>query len=583
MMKAERLSAVFLCVLCLAETSVARQTASAVPRAIQQNPQRFQPAWSAAGIVVAEEQVAAQVGAEMLRAGGNAVDAAVATGFALAVTLPRAGNLGGGGFMVLWLQQERKALAINYREMAPAAASRTMFLDAQGEVDKTLATKHYLSAGVPGTVAGLVLAQQQYGKLSLAQVMKPAIRLATEGIVVTRALSQSLSSSRDHLQKDASSMRKFFAADGGALLPGQRWRQPALASSLTLISEQGASAFYEGKIARQIVAAMAEHGGLVTLQDLKNYRAKITATVEGRYRGYRVFSMPPPSSGGITLITMLNILEHYDLAKIGNNNAEYFHLLTETMNLAYNDRNYYLGDADFVDVPQRRLTSKSYGKQLAKRINRQQHTPAKEISHLKRNDKESNDTTHFSVIDKEGNMVANTYTLNWSYGSGFTVPGAGFLLNNEMDDFAAKPGSANSYGLVQGEANAVAAGKRPLSSMTPTLLLDPRGRPFLVTGSPGGSRIISTTLQVILNRVDHGLNLAESVSLPRVHSQLWPEVLSYEQGVSSDTLRQLEAKGHRLQLFNAMGSANSAEFLPEQGGSLGAADPRRGDAMAVPQ
>nr|WP_199911606.1 gamma-glutamyltransferase [Dongshaea marina] len=441
--------------------AVARAGVPEVVPAIQESRQLYHPVWSPGGMVAAQEAVAARVGAEILKAGGNAVDAAVATGFALAVTLPKAGNLGGGGFMLVWLAKEHKAVAINYREMAPLAATHDMYLDDKGKVNRALATRHYLSSGVPGTVAGLVLAQHKYGKLTLKQVMQPAIKLAEDGIIVTRELSESIDAASGLLKQDPSSRHKFFTKEGKALPPGTLWKQPQLASTLKLIAKEGASAFYQGKIAHQIVSAMEQHGGSITLKDLKEYQAKVVPAVRGTYRGYTVLSMPPPSSGGITLVEMLNILENYDLPVIGSNNARYFHLLTEAMNYAYNDRNYYLGDPDFVDIPQQKLLSKSYASTLVKKIDASKHTPAIKISYLKPVGLESNNTTHYSVIDQAGNMVANTYTLNWSYGNGYTVPGAGFLLNNEMDDFTAKPGAANSYGLIQGEANTIAPASAP--------------------------------------------------------------------------------------------------------------------------
>lgn len=546
---------------------------------IQETEQRFHPVQAASGMVAAQEAIAAQVGLDILKKGGNAVDAAVAVGFALAVTLPRAGGLGGGGFMLIWLNKQHKAVAINYREKAPMAATKTLFVNKDGEIDKDKLLGSYFSSGVPGNVAGLTLALQKYGTMDLEQVIQPAIALASDGISVSQGLAQALTRGHDWLVKSPASKRTFFKADGSAYQVGDNFKQADLARSLTLIQKQGAKAFYQGDIAKHIVEIMRANGGLLSKKDLQAYQAEIVEPVSGNYRGYKVFSMPPPSSGGVTLIETLNILEGFPLQQQGLHSAKSLHEYIEAMNYAYNDRNHYLGDPDFVDMPVSRLTSKSYAKSLRKKINLLRHTPAANISKVSAGNKESRETTHFSVIDKEGNMVANTYTLNFSFGSGYTVPGTGILLNNEMADFAAIPGKADPYGLVTGENNAIAPGKRPLSSMTPTIVLKPNGEPLLATGSPGGSRIITTVMQLLINVIDFHLNIASATNMPRVHSQLWPDQVFYEQGLSPDTIRLLQSMGHQLSRINAMGSLQTVEQAGKK--KLGAADPRRVGALAI--
>ncbi|MGJ3495137.1 Gamma-glutamyltranspeptidase precursor [Piscirickettsia salmonis] len=547
---------------------------------IQESSERFHPVWAAQGMVASQEALATKVGRDILAQGGNAVDAAVAVGFALAVTLPRAGNLGGGGFMLVWLNKEHKALAINYREKAPLAASANMYLDKEGNVDRHKITQTYLAAGVPGTVAGLTYALKKYGTMPLKQVIAPAIALARQGIRVTPDLASSLIQAKARLEKSPASQAIFFKKNNQNYQAGDLLTQGDLASSLSLIAQQGGRAFYQGKIAKKIVAAMKTHGGLITLADLKKYQVQELEPIVGHYNGYTIYSMPPPSSGGVTLIELLNILSGFPLKDLGLNSAQSIHLLVEAMNLAYRDRNHYLGDPNFVKMPLKRLASMQYADQLRQQIQWSYHTPSSKISAKKFDDPESYQTTHYSIIDKDGNMVANTYTLNYSYGNGHVVPGTGILLNNEMDDFTAKPGVPNGFGLVQGEANAVAPEKRPLSSMTPTLVLNPQGQPLLATGSPGGSRIITTVLQVLLNRFTYGLNIASSVAAPRIHSQLWPDVILYEQGISLGTLFKLQEMGHKLQPVDAMGSAQTVEKSQTRG-DYGVADPRRSGALAA--
>jgi gamma-glutamyltranspeptidase/glutathione hydrolase len=576
----------------------------AQPNLLQEASQRFHPLVSSGGMVAAQEAWAAAVGAQILRQGGNAVDAAVATAFALAVTLPQAGNLGGGGFLVLWLPHGSAAaaaeplpqaraigrgvtVAVNFREMAPLAARPDLFLRPDGTVDRERATRSLLSTAVPGTVAGLSLVQRRYGRLPLRVVVQPAVTLAAQGFPVGVELSESLQAAAPLLKADPSSARQFFKADGTAYRPGEILRQPLLAASLRRIASEGEAGFYRGPVAAALTTLMRQRGGLITQADLDRYRAQWLSPLQGQFRGYRVVTMPPPSGGGATLLQLLNVLAPLDLGRTGLNSAASLHPMVEAMNLAYRDRNRLLGDPDQVAMPLDRLLSPRYADQQRQRLRADRHRPAAELEAEASPLTGGTNTTHISVVDRDGGLVATTTTLNTAYGNGISVPGAGFLLNNEMDDFTAKPGAANAYGLRQGEQNAIAPGKRPLSSMTPTLVFTPAGEPLLATGSPGGSRIITTVLQVLLNRLVHGLNLASAVAAPRIHSQLWPDQIAMEQGISPDTQRLLEAMGHKLTLTFAMGSANSVEVRYDANsgrvprGSLGVADPRRRDAAAV--
>lgn len=554
---------------------------------LQESGQRFHPVHSSLGIVSSQERLASEVGAFMLRKGGNAMDAAVATAFALSVTLPQAGNLGGGGFLVFWHAPERKAYALNFREMAPHIAHRDLFLDADGEVSKNKEFFSLLSTGVPGSVAGLLKAQERFGRLSRVEVMAPSIQLADEGFVIYPQLADSLKRAFPRLSKDPTARSLFYRQvelpDGGPQwIPyqsGEQLRQPELAQSLNLISSKGTAGFYEGTTAHQIVALMNSQGGLIDYRDLTDFTAPWVEPVKGVFRGHTVISMPPPSSGGITLLQILRLIEPFDLESLGTNSADSIHLLTESMNLAYRDRNQFLGDPDQIDIPVRRLLSHSYIDSLRNQLNLSSHTSAVDLSGQAPLSSGVN-TTHLSVADRDGSLVALTTTLNFAYGNGIAVPGAGFLLNNELADFTAKPGVPNAYGLVQGEQNAVAPSRRPLSSMTPTIVLNQEGDSWLATGSPGGSRIITTVVQVLLNRIIHGLNLATSVATPRIHSQLWPDSLQLEQGFSPDTLELLKQRGHALRFTRSMGSANSVELKPN-GGSFGVSDPRRPEGAAI--
>ena len=537
----------------------------------------FHPVVARRGMVVSEQELASQAGLAMLKAGGNAVDAAVAVGFALAVVLPNAGNLGGGGFMMVHTAQDGKDIALDFREMAPGRASRDMYLDAQGKVVDGRSLFTHLAVGVPGSVAGLTHAQQRWGKLTLAQVMAPAIRLAERGYPVSQTLAETL-------EKTAKTMGQWpatqaiFWRDGQPLKAGDWLVQKDLAQSLRLIADQGADVFYRGVIGQKIAAEMARHGGLITMQDLARYHVVERAPIVGEYRGYRVVTMPPPSSGGIHLVQILNMMEGWPIGEWGAGSAQTIQHMAEAMKLAYADRSEYLGDTDFIKVPVSGLISKAYARSLAATIDAKRARPSSDIKPGKPQPYESDQTTHFSVADSAGNAVAVTYTLNTNFGSGIVADGTGILLNNEMDDFSAKPGVANVYGLIGGEANAIAPGKRPLSSMTPTLVMKD-GRPWLVTGSPGGARIITTVLETVVDAIDFRMNPAEAAATPRFHHQWWPDQLRVEKGLSPDTLALLRSYGQHVAVMPTMGRTQTIQI---RGGEMyGAADPRNPDGAAV--
>lgn len=536
------------------------------------------PVWAKNGMVASQEALASDIGLQILKDGGNAVDAGVAVGFALAVTLPRAGNIGGGGFMMIYDAKQGKTVALDYREKAPSSANRDMYLDSEGNAVSDLSRYHGLAVGVPGTVAGLLKALEEHGTMSREQVMAPAIALAENGIEVTPGLSESLEALSDRLQKWPSTKKIFFKPNGSAYQPGERLKQPELARSLKLIAVQGADGFYKGETARKLVKAVNEAGGSMSLQDLTNYQAIAREPVKGDYRGYEIVSMPPPSSGGIHIIQILNILEGYPLKDYGQNSAQTIHLMAEAMQLAYADRSEYLGDSDFIDVPASGLTAQPYADKLRALIDPNKATPASTIKANNPLPYESDQTTHFSIVDKDGNAVANTYTLNFSYGTGLVAEGTGILLNNEMDDFSAKPGVPNGYGLLGGEANAVEANKRPLSSMSPTLVFKD-SKPYIVTGSPGGSRIITTVTQVISNVIDHDMNIAEATHAPRIHDQWLPDEIRIEKALNVDTVKKLESMGHMVSPQAAMGSTQSIMITPD--GVYGSSDPRIVDAAVV--
>jgi len=529
------------------------------------------------GMVVAQEQRAARIGIEILDRGGNAVDAAVAVGFALAVTYPRAGNIGGGGFMVIHLGKTGEDAAIDYRETAPAAANEKMFLDANGEADPKKSRDSALSIGVPGTVAGLALAHEKYGsgKLTLAELIEPAITLARNGVEIVDDVADTLPLAQSRIARWQSSAPVFLNSDGTVLMPGQDLLQPDLAITLRAIASDGPKGFYEGPVAEKIVAAVRKAGGIMTTEDMKNYRAILREPVRGTYRGYDIISMPPPSSGGVHLIEMLNILEGYDLAKLSR--EESLHIIAEAMKRAYADRATFMGDPDAVKMPVAGLISKKYAAALRAQIG-QRATPSTEIRSGSPADFEGQNTTHFSVIDRDGNAVSNTYTLNFSYGLGLVAEGTGVLLNNELDDFTSKPGTANAYGLVGYNANLPGPNRRPLSSMTPTIILKD-GKPFLITGSPGGSRIISTVLQVIVNVIDFNLAIDQAVSAPRVHHQWQPDELFVEPGISPEILEGLVKRGYKVTPTPPQTSANSIAITTD--GYVGAADRRTRGSLAA--
>ncbi|OZG75525.1 gamma-glutamyltransferase [Hahella sp. CCB-MM4] len=540
---------------------------------------RSVPAEARQGMVVTSHFLATEEALNVLKNGGNAVDAAVTAAFALAVTQPRSGNIGGGGFMLISSEKSKDVTAIDYREKAPAAATRDMYLNAEGEADPELSRFSHLSSGVPGTVAGLALALEKYGTISLEEALAPAIRLASEGFVVTPRFSNGIKDREERLRKFDSSRKVFFKADGSFYEPGDVFVQKDLAATLTRIAKQGVKGFYEGKTAELLVAEMQRGGGLITMEDLKSYQPVVRKPVHGTYRGYDIYSMSPPSSGGAHIVQILNILEGYPISEYGHNSAKTIHLMAEAMKRAYADRSKYLGDTDFVDVPLAGLTSKSYAEELRKQIKIDHMTPSKTIKPGNPVPYESNETTHFSVVDKFGNAVSNTYTINFSYGSHIVVDGAGFLLNNEMDDFSAKPGVPNAYGLIGGEANKIEPGKRMLSSMSPTIVKKD-GKNFLVTGSPGGSRIITTTLQVIMNVIDHHLNVQAAVNAPRIHHQWLPDEIRIEEGISPDTIELLEGLGHTVTQKSAMGAIQSI-MVGDDGIFYGGADPRRSTSSAM--
>ncbi len=537
----------------------------------------FHPVAARHGMVVSEQEQATRAGLDMLRAGGNAVDAAVAVGFALAAVLPNAGNLGGGGFMMVHEARSGRDYALDFRETAPARAARDMYLDARGEVVDGRSLHTHLAVGVPGTVAGLTHALARWGSLPLSRVMAPAIRLAQRGYPVSPTLADALARNAEPMGRWPAT-RAIFWRDGRPLRAGEPLVQRDLARSLRLIARQGADAFYRGPIGERIAAEMARHGGLITTRDLAGYRAVERPPIVGDYRGYRIVTMPPPSSGGIHLTQILNMMETWPIADWGAGGARTIHHMAEAMKLAYADRAQYLGDTDFVAVPVAGLTSKAYARRLAAGILPARARPAADIRPGRPQPYESSQTTHFSVADAAGNAVAVTYTLNTNFGSGIVAAGTGILLNNEMDDFSAKPGVANVYGLTGGEANAIQPGKRPLSSMTPTLVLRD-GRPWLVTGSPGGARIITTVLETVVDAIDFGMNPAEAAAQPRFHHQWQPDELRVEKGFSPDTLDLLRSYGHRVAVKPAMGRTQT--ILIQDGILYGASDPRNPDGAAL--
>ncbi|SDY73373.1 gamma-glutamyltransferase [Delftia lacustris] len=537
----------------------------------------FHPVVGRSGMVASEQELASRIGLQILKSGGNAVDAAVAMGFALAVALPNAGNIGGGGFMVVHDAKSGKNIALDFREVAPSKATRDMYVGADGKVidGKSLYT-HY-AVGVPGTVAGMEHALKKWGSLPLSTVIAPAAKLADKGFTVSETLAKILEQEKKNMGQWPATQAIFWR-NGEPLKRGDRLVQKDLAQSLRLIGQQGSKVFYEGSIARKIAAEMAPHAGALSLQDLKSYKVAEREPLRGTYRGYEIVTMPPPSSGGAHLIQILNMMERWPMNQWGVNSAQSIHYMAESMKLAYADRAEYLGDPDFVTVPLKGLTSKRYAEALAAGIDPYQARAGKDTQPGKPQPYESDQTTHYSVVDKAGNAVAVTYTLNTNFGSGIVAKGTGILLNNEMDDFSAKPGVANAYGLVGGDANAVAAGKRPLSSMTPTMVLK-GGKPVLVTGSPGGARIITTVLQTVVNTIDFGMNPAEAAATPRFHHQWTPDELRVEKGISPDTVALLKSRGHNVAVKASMGRTQTIEL--RDGMLYGASDPRNPDGQTL--
>jgi gamma-glutamyltranspeptidase/glutathione hydrolase len=536
------------------------------------------PAVAKHGMVVAQEKIAAKAGADVLARGGNAVDAAVATGFAMAVTYPRAGNIGGGGFMVIHSADRHEDITIDYRETAPAATTRDIFLGADGKPDIAKSRDSALGIGIPGTVAGLALALEKYGsgKFTLSDLLQPAIALARDGFVLTDDGADTLPDWHRRLARWPATKKIFSRDDGSSLRDGDKLVQTDLATTLTAIASQGPRGFYQGPVAERLVDGINSAGGIFILDDLKTYQPVIRAPVRGSYRGYDIVSMPLPSSGGIVLMETLNILEGFPMPELRQGTAPSLHVMIEAMKRAYADRARYLGDPAFVNAPIAILIAKDYGAKQRASIDLDRATPWTDaLSAVP--PREGSNTTHYSVVDAAGNAVSNTYTLNFSYGVGLVAEGTGVLLNNELDDFTAAPGASNAYGLVGFEANLPGPGKRPLSSMSPTIVLKD-GKPVLVTGSPGGSRIISTVLQVIIDVLDYRMDVASAVAAPRLHHQWLPDEVRIERGFSEAALTALRAMGHRVVEPMGQTSANSIAVTPD--GLLGAPDPRTRGAEA---
>ena len=540
------------------------------------------PAPAKNGMVVSSHYSGSEAGAQILRQGGNAVDAAIATAFALAVTLPSAGNIGGGGFLVYHGANGEKT-SFNFREKAPLAATVDMYLNDKGSIRNNSNHAGALAVGVPGTVAGLWLAHQRLGKLPWKTLLKPAIKLAKKGFPSTWAMQSFLKGISDDPSKYPSTARAFLK-DGRTLYePGEIFKQPDLAKTLVRIQKNGRDGFYKGKTAELFAKYMRDLGGLITEEDLEQYQAVEQPVIHGTYRGFDIYGMAPPSSGGIGVVEMLQILEGFDLAEMGHNSSEYLHVLTEAMRRSFADRAQYLGDPAFnPDMPVAKLTSKKYAALLRQGIDLSEASMSDSSTFNRRHlGNESEETTHFSVVDADGNAVSLTYTLEYSYGSKLVVEGAGFLLNNEMGDFNPVPGLTNSRGLIGTDPNLVAPGKRMLSSMSPTIVAKD-GRPIMVIGSPGGRTIINTTLQVILNVIDHKMNIAQAVEAPRIHHQWLPNVTSLEkQGISPDTQKMYQQLGHKIRFRTSQGSAMGIFINHEEGLIYGAADSRAFDGRSV--
>lgn len=537
------------------------------------------PVRAAKGMVVSSHYLASEVGVQVLRDGGNAVDAAVAVGLALAVVHPAAGNIGGGGFMIVFTR-DGEVTTFDFREKAPLAATRNMYTDSTGTLIEDLNHEGYLAIGVPGTVAGFDLALKRFGTRSWKELAAPAVDLAEDGFPLSWDMVDDFIALKEDWKKYPSSARVFFKKDTLPYEPGDVWKQPDLARTLKRIQRNGRDGFYKGETARLIAADMKKNGGLITETDLARYEARERKPVHGTYRGYDVYSMPPPSSGGTAVIEMLNILEGFDLARYGHNSAQYLHVLAEAMRRAFADRARHLGDPDFnPDMPIETLISKSYAEQLRRSISLNHPSPS---DPARFNDtQEPSETTHYSVVDAEGNAVVVTYTLEYGYGSRIVADGLGFLYNNEMGDFNPQPGRTDTTGIIGTAPNLVAPGKRMLSSMTPTIVAKD-GKPYLLVGSPGGRTIINTVLQVILNVVDFHMNVSQAVTAGRIHHQWLPDVLRIERYATSvDSQRILEVIGHRIRIIDGQGRAMAILIDPETGLRMGAADPRAPDGAAV--
>ena len=535
------------------------------------------------GIVASTSRIASQVGVDIMRRGGNAVDAAIAVAFALAVTYPAAGNLGGGGFMMIRMR-DGKSVAIDYREMAPAGAHRNVYLDKDGNLIKGegSSTVGYRASGVPGTVAGMELALKKHGsgKLTWSQLVEPARKLAAEGFPVGHNLAGSL---RGDFLSTYPETRRIFQRDGNFYNDGEILRQPELAATFARLQRFGPKEFYQGQTARLIAEDMKRHNGLITMDDLRAYVAKEREPLRGSYRGYEIISMPPPSSGGAVLLEILNIMEGFDLTKHDWASSGRYHLTAESMRRAFADRAEYMGDADFVKVPVAGMIDKAYADKLRRTIDPDRASTSEEVSAGRPAGYESEETTHFTIVDAQGNAVANTYTLNGGFGSGVVAKGTGVFLNNEMDDFAAKPGTPNLYGLIQGERNAVAPRKRPLSAMTPTFVLRKDGSLWFTAGTPGGPTIINTVLQIITNVIDYKMNIQQAIDAPRIHHQWLPDELVWEPyGLSGDTQQALAKRRHKLAARpRYMGDAQGIMIEEKTGIRLGATDPRGSDGLAA--
>ena len=540
------------------------------------------PVIGSKGMVASHNALSSEITAEIMRNGGNAIDAGAALGFALAVTLPRAGNVGGGGFMLIHVAKLNKTIAVDFREFAPEAANENMFFDKNGEVavmDPSYRFSHKSSA-VPGSVAGLAHIVENYGTMTLAEVLEPAIRLARDGIVVTYDLAADLSRSV-RLKNNAAALKKFYKPDGSNYEVGELFKQPDLAWTLSEIAHNGVDAFYKGSIAEKIVADMEAHNGIITMKDLAAYKVIEREPVRGTFRDYDIVAVPAPSSGGTHVIQMLNILENFPLKEMGRGSAGAIHVTAEAMKLAFADRSKYLGDPDFVDIPTEALINKEYAKSLAAKISLDRATPSEEIAPGNLSLYESDETTHYSVVDSEGNMVGNTYTLMFSFGSGVVIEGTGILMNNNLGNFTLRPDIPDAFGLMGSENNMISPFRRPVSSMSP-VMVSKNGIPFLMTGTPGGSKIISANMQMILNVLEYGMNIGDASVAPRIHHQWYPEELLLEGGISPDTISLLRQKGHKINFNkNSAGMGSLQSVMSKDGLFYGYSDPRRPGAKAV--